>query len=92
MVQWLTWESKKGCDMMRTQSGITIFGIICTVIILTACAGEPLKVEPIAKSENPSTMMDKLGQGLAAARQNRADLFSPTWFAAAQMFSLSADF
>jgi OOP family OmpA-OmpF porin len=71
--------------MMRTQSGITIFGIICTVIILTACAGEPLKVKPIAKSENPSAMMDKLGQGLAAARQNRADLFSPTWFAAAQM-------
>jgi len=71
--------------MMRTQSGITIFGILCTVIILAACAGEPLKVEPIAKSENPSSMMDKLGQGLAAARQNRTDLFSPTWFSAAQM-------
>ena len=71
--------------MMRTQSGITIFGIIFSVLILAACASEPLKVEPIAKSENPSSMVEKLGQGLAAARQNRADLFSPTWFSAAQM-------
>jgi OOP family OmpA-OmpF porin len=71
--------------IMHKPSGIKIFGIIFTAIFLAACAAEPLKVEPIAKSENPSAMMEKLGQGLAAARQNRVDLFSPTWFSAAQM-------
>jgi OOP family OmpA-OmpF porin len=71
--------------IMRRQSGIMILGIIITSILLAACASEPLKVEPIAKSENPSAMMEKLGQSLAAARQNRVDLFSPTWFSAAQM-------
>jgi OOP family OmpA-OmpF porin len=70
---------------MHKRSVFTIFGTVIAAIILTACAGQPLKVEPIAKSENPSAMMEKLGQGLAAARQDRTDLFSPTWFSAAQM-------
>ena len=69
---------------MRRQSGIVHFGILIIAIFLAACAGAPLEVKPIPKSENPSAQMDKLGQGLLTARQNRVDLFSPTWFSAAQ--------
>jgi OOP family OmpA-OmpF porin len=69
---------------MRRQSNIKVFGIMITVIFLAACAAAPLEVKPIPKSENPSAQMEKLGQGLMTARQNRVELFSPTWFSAAQ--------
>jgi OmpA-OmpF porin, OOP family len=70
---------------MRRQFGITNLGIMITAILLAACASAPLKVEPIAKTENPAALMENLGQGLLAARQNRVDLFSPTWFTAVQI-------
>ena len=69
---------------MRKEFGIRIIGIMVTATILVACAGEPLKVEPVAKTENPTALMEKLGQGLAAAKQDRVEQFSPTWFALAQ--------
>jgi OOP family OmpA-OmpF porin len=69
---------------MHRHSGITFFGIVATVILLAACAGEPLKVEPIAKTENPAALMEKLGKNLLAAKQKRVDVFSPTWFTEAQ--------
>jgi len=56
-----------------------------TATIMVACAGEPLKVEPVAKTENPTALTNKLGQGLTAAKQDRVDQFSPTWFALAQV-------
>jgi OmpA-OmpF porin, OOP family len=70
---------------MRRQSGIMNFCLMITAILLAACAGAPLEVKPIAKSENPSALMEKLGQGLVEARRDRIDQFSPTWFSAAQM-------
>jgi len=76
--------NKKGFGTMRKQFGIRIIGIVIAAILLGACAGEPLKVEPIAKTEHPAALMEKLGQALSAARQDRVDTFSPTWFALAQ--------
>ena len=70
---------------MHRQSSITILGIMIIAMLMAACAGAPLKVEPIAKSENPSALMEKLGTGLLEARQNRVDEFSPTMFSAAQI-------
>ena len=71
---------------MRRLSGMTILVMMATAILLAACAADaPLKVVPIAKSENPSDQMDNLGQGLLEARQDRVDLLSPTWFSAAQL-------
>lgn len=70
---------------MSRQSNIKVFGIMITAIFLAACAAAPLEVKPIPKSENPSAQMEKLGQGLMAARKNRVDLLSPTWFSAAQI-------
>jgi OmpA-OmpF porin, OOP family len=81
---------KKGFGIMRRQHGMKIIGTMVGVILLAACAGEPLKVEPIAKSENPAALVEKLGQGLAAARENRVDQFSPTWFSSAQDSYLKA--
>jgi OmpA-OmpF porin, OOP family len=69
---------------MRKQSGIPIFGIMVISIFLAACASEPLKVEPIATTENPAALMDNLGKGLLAAKEKRVDVFSPTWYAEAQ--------
>jgi OOP family OmpA-OmpF porin len=70
---------------MRRQYGMTILGIIITAFLLTACASPPLKVVPIAKSENPTDQMENLGQGILDARQNKVDVLSPTWFSAAQL-------
>jgi OmpA-OmpF porin, OOP family len=69
---------------MSRHSNIKVFGIMITAFFLAACAAAPLEVKPIPKSENPSAQTEKLGQGLMAARKNRVDLLSPTWFSAAQ--------
>ena len=61
---------------MHRLYGMTILGIIITAFLLTACASPPLKVVPIAKSENPTDQMENLGQGILAARQNKVDVLS----------------
>ncbi len=70
---------------MRKKIVIRIISIMVTATIMVACAGEPLKVEPVAKTENPTDITKKLGQGLTAAKQDRVDQFSPTWFDLAQV-------
>jgi OmpA-OmpF porin, OOP family len=74
----------KGISIMRRHSGITIFGIMVAALLLVACASEPLKVKPIATTENPSALMEKLGKSLLEAKKKRVDVFSPTWYAEAQ--------
>lgn len=69
---------------MCKQFGKRVIGIMIAAILLGACAGEPLKVQPIAKTESPAATMEKLGQALSAAKQDRVDLYSPTWFALSQ--------
>ncbi len=69
---------------MRKQSGKRIVGILVGILFLVGCSGPPLKVDPIARTENPTALMEKLGQDISAAQARRADLFSPTWFALAQ--------
>ncbi len=55
------------------------------VLLLTAgCVQEPLKVKPIAKTENPASLARDLGQALAEAKAERVDILAPTWFAQAQ--------
>jgi OOP family OmpA-OmpF porin len=77
-------DTQKGFKTMRKKLNIRIIGIMVSATILLACAGTPLKVEPVAKTENPTTLTEKLGQGLSAAKQNRVDLYAPTWFALAR--------
>jgi OOP family OmpA-OmpF porin len=69
---------------MSRRWGRTLAGMLAAVTLLAGCAGEPLKVKPIAKTENPAALTQQLEQEIAAARTAHVDLLSPTWFAMAQ--------
>ena len=69
---------------MCRQWGRRLAGMLAAVALLAGCAGEPLKVTPIAKTENPAALTQQLEQEIASARQAHVDQLSPTWFALAQ--------
>jgi len=49
-----------------------------------ACAAHQLDVEPIAKSENPQELINKLDNNVALARKNQINVLAPTWFERAE--------
>jgi outer membrane protein OmpA-like peptidoglycan-associated protein len=51
---------------------------------LLACAGHQLDIEPIAKSENPQELINKLDNDIALARKNQINVLAPTWFERAE--------
>ncbi|UCH21633.1 MAG: OmpA family protein [Deltaproteobacteria bacterium] len=55
------------------------------VLFLGACGGSKLKLEPIAKSENPTELVNRLDKDIANARKDQVNVLSPTWFAKAEM-------
>ena len=61
-----------------------MIGILLGIVLTAGCAGQPLKVEPIDKTKNPSALTEELGQALSAARQDQVNLLSPAWFGRAQ--------
>ncbi len=54
------------------------------LLLLAACGGPPLKLEPIAVTANPSEEATRLEQELAAARQQQVNVLAPTWFGKAE--------
>ncbi len=64
-------------------TSITIF-LLGGLLILTACAGPQLKLEPIPVSANPTEEVTKLENELANARQQQVNVLSPTWFSKAE--------
>lgn len=65
--------------------------IVFTVgLLLAACGGKPLKVEPISKSENSMDLVNQLGNDLKNARDNQVDILAPGWFAKAEKSFLKA--
>ncbi len=58
--------------------------IMVGMLFLFGCSQQALKVKPIAKTEHPAALLGKLAQDLAAAKEKRVDLLSPTWFSKAQ--------
>jgi len=52
--------------------------------IVAACAGQQLEVQPIAKSENPQELINKLENELALARKNQVSVLAPDWFSEAE--------
>jgi outer membrane protein OmpA-like peptidoglycan-associated protein len=62
---------------------ITLF-LIATVLLFGACGGDKLKLEPIAKSENPTELVNRLDRDIANARKDQVNVLSPTWFASAE--------
>jgi outer membrane protein OmpA-like peptidoglycan-associated protein len=64
---------------------ISSAGVLSVVVfVLFACAGQQLEVEPIAKSENPQELINKLDNEVALARKNQVNILAPTWFSDAE--------
>lgn len=68
---------------MRAHIGKIAIGLMVGIIFIFGCAQTPLNVKPLAKTEHPSTLLEKLGQELAVAKENRVHLLSPNWYAGA---------
>lgn len=54
--------------------------LVLAALVLFACAGQQLEVEPIAKSENPQELINRLDNEVARARTNQVNVLSPGWF------------
>ena len=50
------------------------------LLMLTACTGQQLEVKPIARSENPQELINKLDNEIAMAYRNHLNVLAPTWF------------
>jgi OOP family OmpA-OmpF porin len=70
--------------MVKKRIGISIV-FICVVCFLGACTRGQLKVEPIARSENPIEHINRLDNDLRNARNNQIDVLAPTWFTKADL-------
>lgn len=53
---------------------------LAAIFLLVACAGPQLEVQPIAKSENPQELINKLDNKVALARKDQVNVLSPDWF------------
>lgn len=51
---------------------------------LTGCRGPALKVEPIADSRSPQTLLRQFEKDVASARNDEVDVLAPVWFAKAE--------
>jgi outer membrane protein OmpA-like peptidoglycan-associated protein len=70
--------------LMGKKMGITIM-LVAAVCLLGACARDQLKVEPIARSENPLEHINRLDNDIGNARKNQVNVLAPTWFGKADM-------
>ena len=71
---------------MLVRKNIAIMVLLtAAVYFLGACAGNQLKVEPIARSENPIEHVNRLDNEIRNARKNQVNVLAPTWFAKADM-------
>ncbi|MBI5553021.1 MAG: OmpA family protein [Desulfobacterales bacterium] len=66
---------------MRT---ISILLLIVGLAWLLGCGGPALQVDPVDPMENPSNLIRRMGQEIAAAKEDGVDVLSPTWFRKAQ--------
>lgn len=57
---------------------------------LLGCGGPALQVPPVDPSENPSTLIRRLGHEIASARDEGVDVLSPTWFRKAEQSQAQA--
>ena len=61
-----------------------------SISFMGACSSGKLNVKPIAKSENPSELINRLGNDIANARKNQLNVLAPTWFASAETSLIEA--
>jgi outer membrane protein OmpA-like peptidoglycan-associated protein len=69
---------------MLMKKKIEIMVVLIVVFFMGACAGNKLKVEPIATSENPIEQVNLLEKDINKARNNQLDVLAPTWFSNAE--------
>ena len=60
----------------RKNLGIA-FILFTALLLLVACGGNQLKLEPISTSENPVALVNQLGNSLKNARENQVDILAP---------------
>ncbi len=69
---------------MRMKRNLRIIPLIAAALFLGACSGKQLKVEPIARSENPIEAFNQLDGDIGNARNDQINVLSPTWFSKAE--------
>ncbi len=69
--------------LIRKKVVVTLL-FISTIFFIWACGGSKLKLEPIAKSENPTELLNSLEKDISNARRNQVNVLAPTWFAKAE--------
>ena len=70
---------------MTQKTSYTNFArLVAIFFLLSACAGQPLEVESIPKSEPPQELINKLDSEIALARNEKINVLAPTWFAKAE--------
>lgn len=76
---------------MTQKTSYTIFARLLTILfLLSACAGQPLEVESIPKSEPPQELINKLDGEIAMARNEKINVLAPTGFAEAESSLIEA--
>jgi outer membrane protein OmpA-like peptidoglycan-associated protein len=58
--------------------------LTAVVLLFGACGGAKLKLEPIAESENPTELVERLDRDITNARKDQVNVLSPTWFTSAE--------
>ena len=57
-----------------------LMGLVFTSAVILACGGSQVKVEPIAKTESPAELVQKLEMDVSTARQDQVNVLAPAWF------------
>jgi len=70
--------------MIQKSSYTNLARLLTILFLLSACAGQPLEVESIPKSEPPQELINKLDGEIALARNEKINVLAPTWFAKAE--------
>ncbi|KPJ79010.1 MAG: hypothetical protein AMJ54_00690 [Deltaproteobacteria bacterium SG8_13] len=65
---------------MMVKRYLPIFLLLFISAGISACGGSKLKVEPIAKTESPAELIQKLEMDVTSARQDQVNVLSPAWF------------
>ena len=68
----------RGIPENRTIRISIVFSVV--ILMLLSCSGNQLEVKPIAKSENPQELINKLDNDIAVAYKNHLNVLAPTWF------------
>ena len=67
-----------------------LMGLVILSAGILSCGGGQIKVEPIAKTESPAELIQKLEMDVSTARQNQVNVLSPVWFEKAEASLKSA--